>query len=172
MALFDLDVMDGHASYRHSANVLRQSLPRPPVRVNGLRDIVTLAVQRSWSGDQLRRLRVFGHGSAGAQGLSDSVHGQGVLPAADRISAVWVELCNLGHCFDRSGWMELHGCNVGDGEVGKRYVATLARTLGVRVRAGRGTQTIGAGTTRRYENFWVEATPLPSGGVSIAGHWP
>ena len=172
MAIFDLDVMDGHTSYGQSASLLRRSLPRSPLRVNSLGDIVTLAVRRSWGGDRLRRLRVFGHGSAGTQGLSDSVHGRSVLPAADRISAAWMELCNLGHCFDRGGWIELHGCSVADGEVGKRYVASLARTIGVRVRAGRGAQTIGGGTTRGFENFWVEATPLPTGGVSVAGHWP
>ena len=171
MPAIDIDVMDAAFSYVRNALGLVLTISPTPESVRTLGDIVGVVARRCNDGD-LRRLRIFGHGSSGRQGLGDSVSGQNLLVAPGRgISMDWMNLCTLRHFFGSDGFLELHGCNVGDGTEGKVYVARLCALLGVPVRAGRGTQwTGGGGATHAYEKCYIEANLTPGGQISITEH--
>lgn len=172
MALIDLDFMDGHPSYAANAANYRRNIIPPPIPILSLHQLVSAVVARCWRGDRLRRLRIFGHGSVGRQGLGNSVSSNGNFLAAPGrgISWDWIQLSTLANEFDPSGWVELDGCNVGDGSQGKVYVARLAEVLGVCVRAGRGTQWVPAHGRQQFENEWIEAVPRRNGGATITSH--
>lgn len=105
----------------------------------------------------IRRLRVFGHGTPGGQGLGQSQYMFGpksrsyltIRMAGNHLQyeSVLAGLCGK---FAPGGWVELHGCEVGQGEAGKNLTKALARLWGVNVAAGTVIQQTDAGFETRY----------------------
>jgi len=162
MPIVDLDVMDGSISYAFSAMCLVRDLNAVPEPVHSTADLVNLVNRRCNAGD-LRRLRIFGHGSPGSQGLGDSVSGGNELaiPRRAGISWQWMLLTNIAHFFGPDGYLQLHGCSVGAASEGKRYVSELARILNVPVSAGIWKQVVGGGRSGEFEIAYIEAIPQP-----------
>jgi hypothetical protein len=103
--------------------------------------------------DLIRRLRVFGHGSRGRQGLGRSrTQGPGYLEIrmAGGQLQYQDELVRLQGRFAAGGWAELHGCSVGDGSEGRALVVALARLWHVSVAAGTFAQWPGGGFEVSY----------------------
>jgi hypothetical protein len=92
--------------------------------------------------NKLHRLRIFGHGNEGVQGVSNSRH----APLSQTISVqcrggVCGPLTNQNHLqrlsgrFALDGWAELCGCDVGDGVQGLELLQRLAALWNVPVKA-------------------------------------
>lgn len=92
-------------------------------------------------------LRIWSHGGSGGQGVSTM---RGVAPAGQRAGISlgnWMDIADslvrLRPCFERSGRLELRGCEVGAGFDGDDFLKLLARTVGVDVYAAQRPQPIG-----------------------------
>lgn len=168
MPIVDLDVMDASITYALNALGIVRDLNAVPEPVRNTAELVGIVTRRCNDGD-LRRLRIFGHGAPGGQGLGNSVNMENVLAIPQRagISWEWMLLRNIAHCFGPDGYLQLLGCSVGAGLEGKRYVSELARILNVPVSAGIWKQTSGGGTSGQFEIAYIEAIPQPGGGVSV-----
>ncbi len=104
-----------------------------------------------------QRLRIFGHGMPGAQGLGQSLYALGPKSRSYRIIQMAGNqleyanvLASLHGRFAQGGWVELHGCEVGQGEPGRRLTRALAQLWGVNVAAGTVIQNTSAGFETRY----------------------
>ena len=74
--------------------------------------------------------------TAGASGGSANADFSGLTQ--DNYDKVGID--QLNGLFTQSGWIELRGCSVGDGDPGKKLLTGLAALLGVNVYAGVVTQ--------------------------------
>jgi hypothetical protein len=168
MPIVDLDVMDASMNFALHAFLIVRDLNAVPEPVHNTVELVGIVTRRCNDGD-LRRLRIFGHGSPGSQGLGNSVNMGNVLaiPLPGGISWEWMLLRNIAHCFGPDGYLQLHGCQVGAGQQGKRYVSELARILNVPVSASVWNQRVGVGSSDQFEAEYIEAIPQPGGGVSV-----
>jgi hypothetical protein len=109
-------------------------------------------------------LRIIGHGAPGSQAMGDSnmtSHPRQLI-ALDRSGHLMNRaiLVRLRGYFDSASWVELHGCNVGNGRQGIALLTALNSLWGIPVSAGINTQfartlgldgpkiTIGAGNRR------------------------
>ncbi len=114
----------------------------------------------------MRKLRFHGHGGPGFQGvacghLTTTLSGLSDLarrtPGAISVESLEGDsvharqLRRLRGCFEPGGWIELHGCNAGRGERGRKLVDRLAQIVGVRVYAGTLTQYAGGHQSFRFE---------------------
>ena len=109
------------------------------IRINTIGQMVSAILGRLGQGDRIQRLRVFGHGCPGYQGLGNS----------ERASSDWYHSISMhywrqqspvlsrlcGH-FAPDGWVELSGCHVGQGSAGQALLLHLAQLWGVEVAAG------------------------------------
>jgi hypothetical protein len=131
-----------------------------PLLIGGMSDGLARAVRdirRRASGVFL--LRFIGHGRKGFQGVSDGKGGWDEFPVGRpgrrKPKAIWHDFgdqiaqlhyrsalvmgqSRLQEIFSPYGSIELHGCNVGAGSEGRRFVTTLARALGIPVSAAAG----------------------------------
>lgn len=162
----DIDVVDGIG--RDLVTREDRSYFPHALRVANLSDLVIQLTGLIGFNHDLRRLRIIGHGRPGAQGLGDSHHMTNIFDSSTAISLNWMMMANLADLFADDGYVELHGCNVAQGYAGKMYLARLAQTLHVPVRAGTAVQLAGS---RENDLFlwgqWREARPAQDGGASF-----
>ncbi len=150
---------------------------------NSVIGMVSQIEQQLSPNEQIRRLRMFGHGAPGlicigsvpatltlssAQQVLDQnadktlrvVHhviqndrGQTVRDAYPLLNEH--SLQRLTSRFAAGAWAELHACNVAEGALGEALLKSLARMWNIMVKAGTGDQVIGGG----LENTVVVAYP-------------
>ena len=109
-----------------------------PVFCSDLATMVMGVIDRA-NGQQIDRLRIFGHGHAGHQFVGGGTHAQ-----AHQLIAAYEngELHNrdllsmLRGCFTADALVQLHGCRVARGTRGNLLVYQLAHLWQVRVQAG------------------------------------
>jgi hypothetical protein len=158
MADLNVDVVDGVGTDIY-ARVVRRRLARTERRgesdllfeANTVQDMVNRILNGLGPANRLRRLRIFGHGNEGQQGVGNSRR-----PALPQIIMVrclghaggvhcgsltnQIHLQRLSGRFAAGGWAELHGCDVGDGREGLELLRRLAALWNVPVKASEDTQ--------------------------------
>ncbi len=115
---------------------------------------------------KLGLLRIFGHGNRGVQIISAG-HGvpgggsdlHGAALTSRSIRNMHHELAQIAGAFHAYGSAELHGCRVGEGQDGRRLLRDLADVWGVPVTAGIRSQSVGGGTSFRFEGPTTTAYP-------------
>lgn len=170
MAHVNIDCVDGTGTDEF-VQELRQMYPGA-LRVDSVGHMVHSVLGRLGSGRQIGRLRIFGHGSPGAQGLGQShtvsqpwrmigIDARCALLFRDTLAlltgrfAHWTVAAAPGRPeHSRAGWVELHGCDVAAGG-GVLLVTDLASLWGVNVAAGTGTQD----WTPGFEGYYVVGHP-------------
>ncbi len=159
MAHMDIDCVDSTGN-DETVKTFRRALPMA-LRVHTVGHMVRSIEHQLGLGraNKLRRLRVFAHGSPGEQGLGRSQNVQAVNYLSIRMSGNELSyrdvLASLQGRFASGGWVELHGCSVGQGEPGRRLTLALARLWRVNVLAGTVTQYTSAG----FETSYIVAHP-------------
>lgn len=167
MTPIDIDCVDGTGRDEVVAE-FRTMYPRA-LRVHSVGHMVRSILGRLGSGGAIRRLRVFGHGAPGVQGLGRSQGGNkatltyhsisifaGVLRYRDILSQLTARFHHWNeNGANRLGWVELHGCNVGAAGQGDGLVRLLAGLWRVNVAAGTGYQISQPG----FEGYYVVAHP-------------
>jgi hypothetical protein len=145
MADMNIDVVDGIGRDGY-ARAVRRRLERisDPILVNSAASLVALVLGRL-GGNRLRRLRIFGHGTGGQQGLGNSrapgplqeiaVHCTGHTESSCGAISNQNHLRSLTGHFARDGWVELLGCDVADGVQGRSLLRQLAALWNVPVKA-------------------------------------
>ncbi|MBM3762572.1 MAG: DUF4347 domain-containing protein [Acidobacteria bacterium] len=110
-------------------------------------------------------LRIFGHGGRGQQMLTAGRNvGGGAVDNASALSPLITlrfrnQLTQAASSFRPYGSVELHGCRVADGDMGRLLLRDLAEEWGVPVTAGIRQQHVGNGQTFRFEGPTVTAYP-------------
>jgi hypothetical protein len=133
-----IDCVDGTG--RDDNGFYRRRILPTAIRVNTIGHMVDAIVARLGHSDRIRRLRIFGHGSPGRQGLGNSSVGgiwtHEISLAYFAVQRPYLErLC--GH-FAPGGWVELSGCEVGACTTGANLLRSLAILWDVHVAAGIG----------------------------------
>lgn len=126
-----------------------------------VRDILARAGS---TGSTISRLRFFGHGSSGTQGLanshsSDKMYSQYLVVDTSGNLVNRRLLAQLRGHFAPGAIVELHGCNVVLGHYGRQLLRQLADLWNVRVRGGAETQW--ADSADIIEGPTIEAYPVP-----------
>ena len=111
---------------------------------NALSYVVDQIINRAQSFGTITLLRFHGHGAPGIMSIAGSCGPDMSKHLADigakRRRMTRRILSELKPYFSPFGHVEFHGCSVGRGTDGARLLRSLARTLGVPVMAGIGTQ--------------------------------
>lgn len=136
-----IDVVDG--SMRDNG-FLRQNRAFHPhaVACVSVASMVANVITRA-SGCRIKRLRIFGHGSPGHQGVGG---GRRLGPAQELTVTLFGHLQNLAELtkliphFQGDALVQLHGCSVGKSWRGRSLVRRLADLWHVRVQAALGKQ--------------------------------
>jgi len=143
------------------------------IRTISVRDMVNKLLTRSQA-TTIDRLRVFGHGSPGAQWVGGGFHGtfpdftrkpgqsirfeNGFLQDRELLMQLTGRFTASGSLAKPTALVELHGCSVGISSAGHGLARLLAELWGVRVRAGTDLQN--ADEEDRFEGGFIEANPL------------
>jgi hypothetical protein len=142
--LVDPDVGIIEATLRKKAN--RQIIFKYGGMSNGVGQMV-FDVKNAATTASVEVLRIWSHGSAGAQGVSAQPQ---VTPTGERagialsnFDQIQKDLSQLRPYFVSGGRLELRGCNVGVGDDGIKLLKTLANTLQIEVHAPLDNQPIG-----------------------------
>lgn len=149
----DIDCVDWHREGDSSTAADQQHLP-DAIRVNSVGQMVRL-IDLRLANDRIRRLRIFGHGDPGVQGLGNSISSQTHLynqittDTGTRVTYANV-LGGLRGKFAQGAWVELHGCSVGAGAAGWNLLKGLAQLWQVKVAAGVVDQDDGGGFEGAY----------------------
>ncbi|MBI3681900.1 MAG: DUF4347 domain-containing protein [Acidobacteria bacterium] len=158
MSGMSIDVVDGNPSPDDNGFVqAAQDALQGEVRVNTVGHMVGQIIRRLGQNGRIRRLRVFGHGNPGSQGLGQShsnwspTHNLAVRSGVLQYATKLGELRNR---FEPGGWAELHGCEVGAGVAGQLALFELARAWGVPVKASRTDQYVGGGLEGQVIVVW------------------
>jgi len=108
-------------------------------------------------------LRFHGHGSPGSMGVSDGtmsdVYSSDIRTNYFKYPKFQKFITRLAPMFCPFGSVEFHGCRVGAGASGKRFVQEFSRYLKVPVTAGKQTQYGGGRSTFRFEGATRSAFP-------------
>ena len=153
----NIDCVDCYRVDRNdlAVRIFQQRLP-DALRVSSIGHMVDLIEGRLGAAGKMRRLRIFGHGIPGAQGLGNSYHlfttdlyNQITLRPGNEVGYADV-LGRLTPRFDRGGWVELQGCSVGGGPQGWNLLKALAELWQVNVAAATVCQTPDAGFEVQY----------------------
>ena len=109
---------------------------------NGVAQMVS-DIKNALASDQIDVLRIWGHGGPGLQNVTAGDSGSSANAdfsglTVDNYQQVGID--GLTGLFTQSGWLELRGCSVGDGDPGQTLLTGLAALLGVNVYAGDVTQ--------------------------------
>ena len=161
MSDIDLDVIDGLGTDGF-VQESRRTFPHA-IRASSVSQMVIAIIDRLGP-NQLRRLRIIGHGAPGLQGVADS---HNTWEPNRLIRVIGRELQNptilsmLAASFGPRGFAELHGCEVARGYPGKLLLADLSALWRVPVRGGVNDQTNRPGFEGRYHT----AAPAPGGGT-------
>lgn len=144
-------------------NRLRGEIP-----VSTVENMVNSILHRIGPQRQIRRLRIYGHGGPGSQGLgySSNLHPDFALQlqVGDPTHLIYEQkLEELRGRFAPDGWAELHGCGVAADVGGYLLLRQLAHVWGVPVKAGWQTQHSAPGMEGGVYVAW------PDGGVEIRG---
>jgi len=177
MSDIDLDCVDGTGN-DSVVQTFRRMYPHAQ-RVHSVGHLVHSILGALGSGRQIRRLRIFGHGAPGYQGLGQSAGGPPATSGYRCIQFsggdlayrdVLAQLCGRfarwtdtglsdghgrAHDTDRSGWVEMHGCNVAAGAEGLKLIVELSALWRVNVAGGSGYQIPNPG----FEGPYVVAYP-------------
>ena len=136
----NIDCVDGYSD--PTMDMFHEQLGPAALRVDTVGQMVKAIEQQLGKDFLIRRLRIFGHGIPGAQGLGNSYHlfetalyRQITLEIGDRAEYANV-LGRLRGKFEQHGWVELHGCSVGAGANGWNLLKALARLWQAKVAAG------------------------------------
>ena len=130
---------------RHGRSFRRCSSGRRPYRGDppGCRP-PDLPSQRRYRGDHF-----YGHGAGGVQGVTMEKDNRGTsemaaitVDALDR-PAVGAQFSALKANFSSKGQIILHGCNVAEGDSGKRLLSKLSKVAGVPVKGSNWYQIVG-----------------------------
>ncbi|MEM9831786.1 MAG: peptidoglycan-binding domain-containing protein [Bacteroidota bacterium] len=128
----------------------------------GLRVVLDQILARGQLG-RVVLLRFHGHGSPGNMGLSTGTRSD--VPSSEftadyfRIERFRNFLARLAPLFCPFGSVEFHGCRVGGGQAGKKFVEGFAKVLKVPATAGKQTQYGGGRSTFRFEGAIRTAFP-------------
>ena len=151
----NIDCVDWQSTGDAYVSVIQRRLPAA-LKVNSVGQMVNLIEQRLGSNRRMRRLRIFGHGISGVQGLGNSgslfqtnLYNQITIGSNSEVLYADI-LGRLRTRFLSGGWAELHGCNVGASAVGWNLLKGLARLWQVNVAAGTSLQTTAAGFEVAY----------------------
>ncbi|MGB3589256.1 MAG: peptidoglycan-binding protein [Tunicatimonas sp.] len=128
----------------------------------GLKVVLNKILARGQRG-RVVLLRFHGHGSPGSMGLSTGTRSDVKFSDFDIsyfVSKHFGEfIARLTPMFCPFGSVEFHGCRVGAGASGKRFVQEFSRYLKVPVTAGKQTQYGGGRSTFRFEGATRSAFP-------------
>ncbi len=175
----NIDVIDGLSTDEAMRN--NRQILRGEIGVITVSDMVDKILHRLGS-DKLRRLRVFGHGGAGMQGLGNSRDAVRTY-ATERLLTVQGSqllhgetLRQLQGKFEAGGWVELRGCQVGSDSSGGLLLQELANLWGVPVKAGVPTQHPGGGFEGTVVVAWpnrpdLEFRDQPNQRPQYPNHW-
>jgi hypothetical protein len=151
----NIDCVDWHTADDEAMTILQQRLPNP-ILVNSVGQMVNLIEGRLRPNGRMRRLRIFGHGIAGVQGLGNShnlydtnLYNQISLGIGSEVLYANM-LGRLRDKFAAGGWAELMGCSVGGGANGWNLLKALAKLWQVNVAAGTVEQNVDAGFEVQY----------------------
>ncbi len=133
----NIDVIDG-LGHDTATNMDRSRYPHA-IRAESVSGMVIAIINRL-GGNRLHRLRIFGHGTPGAQGVADSFHMTSPntfisVDAGGRLQHAPI-LSLLIASFGENAFVELHGCSVARGYQGKMLLCQLSALWRVRVRGG------------------------------------
>ncbi len=162
--LLDLDCVDA-TGRDETVAWFRQHLPHA-LRVHSIGHMVRSVQQHLGEAGRIRRLRVFGHGAPGIQGLGRSHEYHPKRPYLNiQVSKGQLQyrdvLSDLQGRFSTArprGWVELHGCQVGAGGAGgpgQALALALAQLWQVPIAAGAVIQNTDAG----FETCYIVAYP-------------
>ena len=96
-------------------------------------------------GRPIQKMRLYGHGAPGIQGMGRGDWSQTSDRAAARsydaisyanVDSLYPEIAALGQCFASDGVLEFHACSVAAGENGDKLLGKMAKHLGRSVFAG------------------------------------
>jgi hypothetical protein len=137
----DIDVVDVNTTCDNGFLLRQRHLHPFAVPSNSVVNMVKGILFRAGK-EQIRKLRIFGHGRSGQQGVGGGIQSRivnldqrlGVDPIT---GALWhrpilVQLCGR---FTDDAIIELHGCHVGAGMMGEIFCLQLAQLWRVCVRA-------------------------------------
>ena len=149
--------------------------PITPTPQTPMQDVVDKIIEKGEG--KIALLRFHGHGLPGMQGIwveagkADLVYSGGLKKSDIRFSGMSITTENIQYLgpqlgrlqkeFVKGAWMQLHGCNVGEGPEGRMLLHKIANYTKVPVKAGIGMQFAGNGTTRTLEGMTYTAQPSP-----------